>query len=552
MSKENPRNEGRTSAKLPKADVKKQREPRKIDWRIVVAGVLLIGALIVAIALNLNSTLEDTSKLTQAIEVDNGDLDINWDRYPTYEMALEGSLEIINPGTYHLTGELIDGMISVKANDGVVRLILDNVTIKNSNGPAILCDSAEDLVIELVGENYIEDGAEHASEIDEDARGTIYSKDDLTFQGDGKLTVSANFEDGIVGKDDLKFNGGTYAITAVDDGIRGTDSVYIVDGDFTINATNDAVKSTNETDGKKGFVLIENGNLAVKAGAKGIKAINTILIYDGEISIDAYDDTIHSNNYIGIVNGALNLTSGDDGIHADRELIIDGGTITVAKSYEGLEAQAVTINGGKINVASSDDGINAGSGADNSSANRPGANAFNTDENCIITINGGEIYINASGDGIDSNGSIRFNGGAVLVDGPTNNGNGALDSGTDIEIQGGTVIAAGSSGMAKDLGANSGIFNLSIYFDTAQTGGTKVTIKNASGEAVLEHTPAKTFSHIAAGSEKLSLGETYTIYLNDTEYKSFVISEATTTIGNSNVNQYHMPGNDRPESKRRR
>ena len=545
MSKGNFWNGEEAATKLPKADAKKQREPRKIDWRIIVAGVLLIGALVAAIVLNLNSTPENASKITQAIEVDNGDLKINWDRYPTYEMALEGSLEIINPGTYHLTGELTDGMISVKANDGVVRLILDNVTIKNSHGPAILCDSAEDLVIELVGENYVEDGTEHAAEIDTDARGVIYSKDDLTFQGDGKLTVSANFEDGIVGKSDLKFNGGTYAITAVDDGIRGTDSVYIVDGNFSVNATSDAIKSTNETDSKKGFVLIENGNLAVKAGAKGIKAINTILIYNGEISVEAYDDTVHSNNYVGIVNGTLNLTSGDDGVHADRELIIDGGTITVAKSYEGLEAQAVTINGGKINVAASDDGINAGSGADNSSANRPGANTFDADENCVISINGGEIYINASGDGIDSNGSIRFNGGTVLVDGPTNNGNGALDSGTDIEIQGGTVIAAGSSGMAQTLGANSGIFNLSIYFDTAQAGGTKVTIKNASGETILEHTPAKTFSHIAAGSEKLSPGETYTIYLNDTEYTYFTISEVTTTIGNSNVNQYHMPDSNR-------
>ena len=534
--------EAEGATKLPKADAKKQREPRKIDWRIVAAGVLLVGALIAAIVINASSTVEDASKITGTIKVDNGDEKINWDRYPTYEIELSESLNITDAGTYHLTGSLDDGMITVNAGDEVVRLILDNVTIKNSSGPAISCASAEDLVIELVGENYVEDGSEYAADLDEDVRGAIYSKDDLTFQGDGALTLVAHLEDGIVGKDDLKFKGGTYEITSADDGIRGTDSVYIVAGDFTIEATGDAIKSTNETKEGKGFVLIENGSFAIKAGAKGIKATNSILIYNGEIAVDSYDDAVHSNNYVGIVGGTFDLTSGDDGIHADRELIIDGGEVTIAKSYEGLEAQAVTINGGKISVTTSDDGINAGGGADSSSQNRPGANAFDADEDCVLTINGGEVYVNASGDGIDSNGYVYFNGGTVIVDGPTSNGDGALDSGISISMSGGTVIAVGSSGMAETLGSNSGVCNLSVYFGSTLAAGTLIEVRDSSGETILKHTTVKAVAHMAAGSEKLTLGETYTIYLNGEEYESFTISEVTTTVGNSNVNQYNMPG----------
>ncbi|RYD04943.1 hypothetical protein N752_12205 [Desulforamulus aquiferis] len=57
--------------------------------------------------------------------------------------------------------------------------------------------------------------------------------------------------------------------------------------------------------------------------------------------------------------------------------------------------------------------------------------------------------INASGDGIDSNGSLYMDGGTVLVNGPTNNGNGPLDHDRMAEITGGTLVAAGSSGMAR-------------------------------------------------------------------------------------------------------
>ncbi len=513
-------------------------------WRFlggVGAVALIVGVSIGVVVLNINSAVDTAEKIANAIITDNGDLKIDWSRYATYDIALDQSLEIIHPGTYHLTGEITDGMISVSAGDGVVRLILDNVVIKNSNGPAILCDSAEDLVIELVGENYVEDGAEYGADIDEDARGAIYSKDDLTFQGDGKLTVVANFEDGIVSKDDLKFKSGTYDITSADDGIRGTDSVYIVGGEFTINATGDGIKSTNKTKTGKGFVLIENGSFNVKSGLKGIKASRSILAYAGEININSYDDGMHSNNYIGVVGGDFTINSGDDGMHADRELIIDGGTVNITKSYEGLEAQAVTINGGTIKIVATDDGINAGGGADSSSRNRAGANPMAGDENCILEINGGEIYINAAGDGVDSNGYLYFNGGTVVVDGPTNNGDGALDSGISVVMRGGTVIAIGASGMAETLGTSSSVYNISVYFTATQVAGTTIEVHNTDGETILSHTSAKTFAHLAAGTAEFELGATYTIYINGEEYQTFTITGATTTVGNSNTNQHNIP-----------
>ena len=506
----------------------------------IIAGTAAVAVVGGAIILNANHSAIDSSKIEGTMQIDNGDLKINWERYQTYDIALSSTYTITSSGTYHFTGNLTDGAIIVNAVESDVRIILDNVTITNASGPAIIGYAADDIVIELVGESTLTDASKYSTDLDEDITGAIYSKADLTFQGDGTLNLIANYEDGIVAKDDLKFNSGTYNISAVDDGIRGKDSVHIVNGNYTIKATGDAIKSTNELDAGKGFVLIESGTFNLTPGGKGIKAINSILIYGGEYQIDSTDDAIHSNNYVGIVGGSYTITSGDDGIHADKELVIEGGKLTIVKSYEGLEAQAITINGGELSITASDDGLNAGGGADASATNRVGAGAFDVDTNCVLTINGGNLYVNAAGDGIDSNGYLYFNGGTVIVDGPTNNGNGALDAGASIVQNGGTVIAVGASGMATTLGNSSSIYNASIYLTATSPAGTKITIKDSSGNTIISHTSAKAFAHIAVGSPDFKMGETYTVYLDDAVYQTFTISSITTTVGNTNQNFNQM------------
>ena len=468
------------------------------DIRWVIAIIIMLAATAIGIATNLNSHDNTATKIDGLVNIDNGDLKINWDRYKEIDIALSESLTITDSGVYHITGSLSDGMISINSGvKGEVKLILDNVSITNSTGPAISCISGDDLVIELIGDNTLKDGTDHTNSLDEDINSVIYSKADLTLEGDGSLTVKASYQDGIVGKDDLKFNSGSYTISAIDDGIRGKDSVYIAGGTFNILAQQDAIKSTNDTDPDKGFVLIENGNIT--------------------------------------------LSAGDDGIHGERSLVIQSGAINIVKSYEGLEAPKIVINGGNISIASSDDGINANSNTSDTSTTAHGP-ATSIDENYEIIINDGNIYVNSSGDGIDSNGWIYFNGGSVAVDGPTNNGNGALDSGIGIAINGGTVVAIGSSGMAETLGNTSEVFNANIYFGTPIPAGTNLKLKDSDGNTIVDHTSAKSFSHAVIGTPKFALGNTYTIYLNDEKYQTFTISDVTTTIGNSNINTNTMPG----------
>lgn len=387
---------------------------------------------------------------TNFIDIDNGDEKINWDRFESFDFNLSETLNITKSGVYHLTGSLVDQNIVIDVIDGKVKLILDNVTIENSNGPAILCNAASDLVIESVGENTLSDGKPYSINYDEDVTGLIYSKADLTFQGSGLLILTANYQDAIIGKDDLKFKSGTYNITARDDAIRGKDSVYIKGGDFTISAKGDGIKS-------KGFVLIESGG------------------------------------------------------------------VYITNSREGIEGQNVFVAGGSLDIVASDDGINVS-------------------DSGILEFTGGKTYINASGDGVDSNGYIHFNGGLVIIDGPTNNGNGALDSTLGIIQTDGTVIALGSSGMAENLGQSSSIYNISVYLEKTAPSKTKIKIKDASGETIISYISAKAFSHLSVGTPDFKLGETYTIYLNDKEYDSFTIYEVVTVVGDAP----ETPTNQRP------
>ncbi len=520
----------------------KKNAKHTFDFRWIIVIICLIVLVIIAVFVNLNRIDNGVSKIASMMDVDNGDLKINWDRYKTIDIDLGDTFTVSESGTYHLTGKISDGQVVIDVGVGEVRLILDNVSIKNSNGPAIYCKSAEDLVIELSGDNVLSDGNSYASSYDKDVDGAIYSKSDLAFSGDGKLTIVANYKDAIVGKDDVKFNGGNYAISSLEDGIRGKDSVYIVGGSFNITSGADAIKSTNEIDTGKGFILIEDGDFSIVSGDKGLNSVRSLLLYGGNFLINSHDDAIHSDTYIGFNGGNFEISSGDDGIHADRELIVDNGEINILKSYEGFEAQVITINGGNISTISSDDGLNAGGGADSSSKNRPGMGTFDSDVDCVIDINGGNIYINSSGDGIDSNGYIYFNGGTVHVDGPTNNGNGALDSGAGITMSGGEVIAVGASGMAEDLGSSSSVFSISIYFASNQSAGTEIGIVDSEGNTIINYIPSKTFAHLAFGNNQLKMGEAYSIYLNGDKYLDFTVSNIVTTVGNMGMNHNIAPG----------
>lgn len=421
---------------------------------ISIISLIVVGGIGVFFFMKNKESTSSTVK--ENIKVDDGDLDVDWDKLEKTNITLSKSLTISKEGVYVLNGSIKDGSITVSTS-GNVKLILDNVNIKNSSGPAIIVEEAKNIVIDTSSnsDNYLEDGSNYTN-VEYD--GCIYSSEDLILQGSGKLTVISNYSDGIVSKDDLKIVSGTYDITSNDDGIRGKDSVYIVDGNLTINSKADGIKSTNDTDSDKGFVYVKNGTFKItsegdgisashqividdgnftintsagtsnseETSVKGVKAEDSIIINGGSFNIESKDDAIHSNNSVSIKAGSINISSSDDGIHADGMVEINDGTIKIT-SAEGIEGTYVKINGGTISINASDDGINANSKSD----------LYTTK----VEINGGNITINmgqGDTDGVDSNGDIIINGGTISVTGQS-----TFDYDGEGTINGGTVICNG-------------------------------------------------------------------------------------------------------------
>lgn len=498
---------------------------------------------------------------------------------------------IVSSGIYTITGEMSDGQIIVKAPDtSEIKIILNNVNLTCKTSAPIYVESADKVIINLLDgtTNYITDGENYiysSNDITE-PDGAIFSKDDLTINGNGTLNISANYLDGIVCKDDLKIVSGNINIKAVDDGIRGTESVSIKDGTISIDSTGDGIVSTKTDDEEKGYILIEGGKISISTGggsnnsstsnsswgmwgkennnnssdtksSKAIKATNIISINGGDISIDSSDDSIHSNKNVIITGGEIKVTSGDDGIHADETVTINGGNITISKSYEGIEGTNINISDGIIYITSSDDGFNINGGVDNSAMNgRPGQNMFNTTSNTNnkLIISGGYIYVDSTGDGLDSNGSIEVSGGTIIVNGPTNNGNGTLDYDSTFNMSGGTLIAAGSSGMLQTTSQSSTQCSIAYVFSSGQKAGSLISLQDENGNAIVTFAPSKTYQAIVICTKELQKGSSYKLYFGGSDngeskdgiytggtyssnnFITFNISNVVTTLGNSNFN----------------
>lgn len=484
----------------------------------------------------------------------------------------DGVITISKAGTYVFSGTLTNGQIIVEASsEDNVRIVLNNVDIYCETSSPIYIKQAKNATITLAEgtSNYLSDGTTYTLNTDDEPSATIFSKDDLKFNGTGTLTITANYNNAIQSKDDLFILSGTYNITSVNNGLVGKDSVRIATTTLNIVAENDGIKSTNDTDDTKGYILINggvfnivadgdglsaetqiiinDGDFTIKTGGgstnsvsssddtshKGIKATTSITINNGNFVIDSSDDSLHSNNDLIINNGTFTITSGDDGMHSDTNLTINNGTININKSYEGIESSNITINGGNTYVVSSDDGINVAGGTDSSSVNgRPGQNSFTTSSNMLLTITNGNIVVVATGDGIDVNGSIVITGGEIYVNGPTANDNGALDYDGTLDISGGSLLAIGSSNMAQTPSSSSSQYSMAITLNSFAEAGSVITVK-AGDDIVFQYTSLKSYSSIIISSPDFNTSTDYTIFIDDTELSTITLTGVVTYINST-------------------
>ncbi len=430
-----------------------------------------------------------------------------------------GYLTVSAEGTYILRGEFSGAVVVEAPDDAKVQLVLDGASVTASSGPALLVRAADKVFLTLAQgtENSLADSAAYAvSGDDENVDAAIFSRADLTINGEGTLAVTGSYKHGIVSKDDLVVTGGSILIKSVAVAMSGKDCVKISGGTFALEAGTAGIKSENEEEGL-GYVYICGGAFTIDAGGKGVMGYAALEIADGTLAITSGDDALHTNGSMAIAGGTLTLSTGDDGIHADGDVSISGGTLDIAESYEGIEGANIAVSGGYVSVVSRDDGFNAAGGADASGMGGAfGNDMFAGSGDYSLVISGGNIYVDASGDGLDSNGSLTVSGGVTLVSGPVNDGNGAIDYMAGGAITGGVVIAAGSSGMAQSF-AQEGSAQCSLLVNgLSASGGTRVTLCDAEGNVIVTFVPAKDYASIAVSAPALAKGETYTLYTGGT------------------------------------
>ena len=694
-------------------------------------------------------------------------------------VSISGNIiTITKEGTYVLSGALSEGQIVVDADSAKVQLVLDNADITCASSAAIYVKNADKTFITLAegSENILMNTAEYETIDDNNIDAVIFSKDDLTLNGKGTLTINSEYGHGIVSKDDLKLVGGTCNITAKNHALSGKDSVRIAAGTYNLTSGKDGIHSENADDDEKGFVYIASGDFTIEStgdgidasyvvqiddgafditagggaenatkthndmpggatrdnmrggapggaaqdgeapsgdkpsgdgsdksdsgsasgkqtgqtppdkpdgdsfdgsrpdekasdnagsqtsqtppdksgkdtsdgqqsdknsqskdiadsttassassdtgsesasstlsdadsendsstssdadstSTKGIKSDGALYVNGGTFNINSADDSFHSNSDVTINDGTYTISSGDDGIHADSALLVNGGTITVTESYEGLEGLNITINDGKIDITASDDGMNAAGGNDASgfggrggdgfkgmqapdSAQRPDDTSDNTSDNTQkpddtsdtaqttgnitvaaqkqdntsdtaqttgnitvaaqksdstsdtaqntdtasddemwMVINGGYVHVLAGGDGLDSNGDLTINGGEVYVDGPSDNGNSAIDYGdkSSFYINGGTVVAVGSGGMAEDVSSDSKQQVAFVKLDSQVNAG-DVILKDADGNEIISYTVQKKYDCVIISTADLQAGQTYILSASGNE-----------------------------------
>lgn len=248
----------------------------------------------------------------------------------------DGKISINSAGTYLITGTLDDGMIYVDCVDaGIITLVLKGVSITNGDGACIHIRKAQNAVITLYEgtENTLTDGKSYKFDNPEDTEpdAAIYSKEDLTINGTGSLTVHGNYSTGIVSKDGLKIDSGNITVNAVRHGIKGKDYLVINGGAITVNALRDGIKSTNYDSQLVGYIEINGGSVNIMSEDEAIQAISAVTINGGE----------------------LTLGSTNNGIKCDGAINFNGGTVAIDVEDNALngfvinkkEACTVTISG---------------------------------------------------------------------------------------------------------------------------------------------------------------------------------------------------------------
>ena len=455
-------------------------------------------------------------------------------------VSVAGStVTISREGTYILRGTLTDGQVVVDAGDqDKPQLVLDGASISSSDSAALYVREADKVFVTLAdgSDNQLSSGDSFA-ETEEGIDGALYSKQDLTLNESGSLTVSAPAGHGIVCKDDLVITGGHYSVTSASHGLDANDSIRIGGADLSIDAGKDGIHAENAEDTTLGFVYLSGCDMKIEAEGDGISGAAYVQLVSGNVEVLAgggyVNGEVHSSGGWGDFGGGGGMHGGGPGrrsaettetdttgeastsmkgVKADGVVQIGGGMLTIDSADDGIHSNgSVMICGGTMDIASGDDGIHAETDLSVSDGVVRISHSYEGLEGLAIHVTGGEISLVATDDGFNaaggtdssgtggrdqmfggpggkggsggmggsSNGSIVIDGGNIYVQA---SGDG-MDANGYLEIHGGhTVVCGPNSGDTATLDYDtSATIDGGIFIGTGASGMAQTFSDNAQG-----------------------------------------------------------------------
>lgn len=479
--------------------------------KYLIAFSLIFALAIVGCGANVSDDVSETKEQTEETLESNADIsiddmftkrDLN-DAYDENESAkiqlngdsaecssnavqIEGStITIKDEGTYILSGTLNDGMIIVNADENdKLQLVFDNVTINSETSAPLYVLEADKVVVTLAdgSENTLSNGGTFIAIDENHIDAVIFSKQDLSLNGDGKLSITSPAGHGIVSKDDLVFTGGTYIVESASHGLQANDSVRIVNTDLTIDAGKDGIHSENDKDEERGFVYVEDGTFSIEAEGDGVSAGAYLYIEDGVFSVvsgggsvnatqktsenwggfrgeqmgqrmNPQDMAVQSTDGVSVEDTSDTESTSIKGLKAEGDVIIKSGTLTIDAADDAVHSNSsIYIEGGVYEIASGDDGVHADDTVTISDGTIHITKSYEGIEGLHVQISGGDIQIVSEDDGLNAAGGSDESGyggprGNEQFGGPGGAGGSASSDGTIVISGGNLFINASGDGI---------------------------------------------------------------------------------------------------------
>ena len=400
----------------------------------------------------------------------------------------------------------------------------------------------------------------------------IHTSDGLVMAS-GTLEVNAA-NTGIKGKDYVDILGGTINVTAQQDGIKSTNDTdegqgwtRLSNGTVTVNAGDDGFKASR-------VVEISGGSLTVEQSDEGIEA-QYINVSGGDVNVTSADDGMNASLKTSDSESTDSSANTSDAANQQQNNQQQGslpgeqqnGTSNQQQqgtgqppamsgtSQDGTSQNGTTGTGQQQNNTQNQSNQNmgqppampGGNAQDGTSQNgttgtgqqgmgqppqggMPGGGGGGTFEvvDAAINVSGGNITVNAEGDGIDSNGVTTLSGGTLIVNGPSQGGNAALDTNGDLLLNGATVLSGSTADMFEAPSTNSTSGYLKLTNSSGFEQGSTVQVADSSGKVVANYKVTKSnVQLVLVSSSSIVKGQSYTVYTTTSAVDSNATSLAS-------------------------